>query len=302
MSYAQRLRALMTLSIVKLRVERIGYLVPAASFDGTVQSVYARACNVQQQGSLYTLLACGAADGPTSFVLDGNRAIDLRACFRRGDAVSRRGARLTSRGAEADLAHATIWRPNERPVVADPFRIAANLRDARARLTARPDRAASVVHRDGRAVCAALEQACRACDCDAALSLTARLIGWGEGLTPAGDDFLVGLLAGLDGAAQSPDRVAFVGVLSAAIVARTHLTTPIAAHCLRLAAGAHFTADLHRLRDALMSSGEVAPLRQLVDDALAVGATSGADRVAGLLAGISAWLPFDCVRSAGHDD
>lgn len=288
--------------IVKLRVERIGYLVPAPSFDSTVQSVYARACNLVQHGSLFTLLACGTADGPTSLVLAGDRPIDLRACFRQGDAVTRSGGRLASRGAEADLAHATIWRPDARPVVADPLRIAENLRDARARLTARPDCAASVVHREGRAVCAALERACRAHDCEAALPLAARLIGWGEGSTPAGDDFLVGLLAGLDGAPPSPVRASFLAVLSKAIVARAHLTTSIAAHCLRLAASAHFTADLHRLRDALMSSGEVALLRQWVDDALDVGATSGADRVAGLLAGISAWLPFDSARSVGHDD
>ena len=45
---------------------------------------------------------------------------------------------------------------------------------------------------------AALVEACRAFDGERAARHASSLIGWGEGLTPAGDDFLVGLIAGLD--------------------------------------------------------------------------------------------------------
>ena len=118
-----------------------------------------------------------------------------------------------------------------------------------------------------------------------------QLIGWGEGLTPAGDDFLVGLLAGLDALAKgSAIRAAFLTGFRAGIAAHADRTTEIAAHYLRLAAGSHFGADLRRLRNALLSSSDIARVEHLADDALAVGATSGADQVAGLLAGISAWL------------
>ena len=44
-------------------------------------------------------------------------------------------------------------------------------------------------------MCARVEQACRDGHFERALLDAVRLIGWGEGLTPAGDDFLVGLLA-----------------------------------------------------------------------------------------------------------
>jgi len=38
-------------------------------------------------------------------------------------------------------------------------------------------------------------------------------------------------------------------------------------------------------------TSHVAPVAKLADDALAVGATSGCDLVAGVLGGIFAWLP-----------
>ncbi len=280
-----------SLAKAALAVESIGYLVPRSRFDGVVQSVYACACNIAYGRSLLTLLTPGVAEGPTALLLGRDCAIDLRTCFRVGDAVVRRGGRLRSRGTDVDLSRATGWKPGARPIFAEASQVLANLRFARARLVARPRSQTSILHREGRAACAGLEQACRACDFKAALPEATRLIGWGEGLTPAGDDFLVGLMSGLDVlAATSSIRTNFLRRLSAAISAQVATTTPIAAHHLRLAANGHFTADLHRLRDALLSANDVTSLQQSVDDTLALGATSGADLVAGLLSGVFAWL------------
>ena len=282
---------MMTTGAVELRVRRIGYLVPGPSFVGTVHSVYARACNVASGGSLLTLVAPGIADGPTALVLGGDRVVDLRTCFQVRDHVVRRGSRLVTAGANIDLAGAVSWQPDATPVIADPAQVTANLRAAAARRAARLDHNKSVLHREGRAVCARVAQACRDCRVDIALHEAARLIGWGEGLTPAGDDFLVGMLAGLDALTTGfAVRERFRTHLSAGLMAHADRTTEIAAHYLRLAAGGHFSADLHRLRNALLSSGDIARVGQLADDALAAGATSGSDQVAGLLAGISAWL------------
>jgi hypothetical protein len=279
---------------MELRASRIGYLVPGPSFVGSVHSVYARACNVASGGLLVTLVAPDIADGPTALVLGGDRIVDLRTCFRVRDRVVRRGTRVTSPGAEIDLASAVSWQPDPGSVIAHPTQVVANLRVAAARLAARIEHDASILHREGHAVCARVEQACRDCDADLALLDAVRLIGWGEGLTPAGDDFLVGLLAGLDAQVRGSEaRAAFLARFSAGPEAHAHRTTEIAAHYLRLAAGGHFGADAHRLRNALLSSSDVACVTQLADDALAAGATSGADQVAGLLAGLSAWLVCD---------
>jgi hypothetical protein len=238
-----------------------------------------------------TLTVCGAAEGPTALRLDSDCAIDLRACFRVGDAVVRRGRRLRSCGADIDLARAVRWNPATRPMSAGAQRVLANLRIARAKLAARPRSQTSILSREARAACASLENACRACDLEAALPEASRLIGWGEGLTPAGDDFLVGLMSGLDAfVAASEVRPSFLRRLCAAIATRADLTTPIAAHYLRLATRGHFTGDLHRVRDAVLSANEPAPLEQALDDALALGATSGSDLVTGLLSGVCAWV------------
>jgi hypothetical protein len=280
-----------SLAKAALAVQSIGYLVPQSHFDGVVQSVYACACNISYGRSLLTLIAPGVAEGPTALLLGRDCAIDLRTCFRVGDAVVRHGGRMRSRGTEVDLTRATGWMPRARPIFARASQVLANLRFARARLVARPRYQTSILHREGHAACAGLEEACRACDFESALPEATRLIGWGEGLTPAGDDFLVGLMSGLDAlAATSSIRRNFLRRLSAAISARAAMTTPIAAHYLGLAASGHFTADLHRLRDALLSASEVASLQQPVDDTLALGATSGGDLVAGLLSGVFAWL------------
>jgi hypothetical protein len=40
----------------------------------------------------------------------------------------------------------------------------------------------------------------------------------------------------------------------------------------------------------MLSANEPAPLQEALDDALALGATSGSDLVAGLLSGVYAWV------------
>ena len=123
---------MMNAPVVELLVQRIGYLVPGLSFVGTVQSVYARACNIASHGLLLTLVAPGISDGPTVLVLGGDRVADLRTCFRVRDRVVRRNGRLTSPGADVDLAHAASWHPDSEPVIADPAQVSANHRVAAA--------------------------------------------------------------------------------------------------------------------------------------------------------------------------
>jgi hypothetical protein len=119
-----------------------------------------------------------------------------------------------------------------------------------------------------------------------------RLIGWGEGLTPAGDDFLVGLCAALAAlAGDDAMRLRFQARLSARLADCEGRTTPIAAHCLRLAAQGHYAERLLCLRNALLAAESADTVGTAVDRALDCGATSGADTVSGLLAGLAAWLP-----------
>jgi len=274
-----------------LSAERIGYLVPATDFDGDVHSVFARACNIACGDLLLTLVASGLGDGPTTLRLSRAAPADLRVLFRPGDRVRCRDGLAHSRGVAWRQAGATVWRPVAlRPVVAIP-QVAAHLRFAVAALARRRRTHSSVVDREGGATLAGLAQACRELDVEHAWPHVERLVGWGEGLTPAGDDVLVGWCAALHAlAGDSRDRRHFLRDVSAAIVARTRRTTPIAAHYLRLAAQGHFNADVTRLRDALLCEHDPVCVQDALDGALGVGATSGADMVTGMIAGISAWL------------
>jgi hypothetical protein len=144
---------------------------------------------------------------------------------------------------------------------------------------------------EGAPVTAALRDACHALDGGQAKLHAERLIGWGEGLTPAGDDFLIGLTAGLDALVGGPGRGELRGAIVMVMRDAAPLTTPIAAHYLRLAADGHFTEPLLRLRDALLCEDDAPLVDAALHAALDVGATSGADTVSGLLAGLMAWLP-----------
>jgi hypothetical protein len=282
-------------------VERVGYLVPAADFDATVHSVFARACNFDCGGSLLTLVARNLADGPTTLRVGTAAPTDLRALFRPGERLRCRDGIAAAPGVTMRLTGAAIWRPGSSRALASTTHLATNLRVATTALASRRRTHSSVIDREGSTVLDELGGACRALDAGTAAQRVERLIGWGEGLTPAGDDVLVGWRAALDALVDGhPGRADFLCKFSAAILAGASRTTPLAAHCLRLAARGHYNADVIGLRNALLGESDAAALHAVLTDALNIGATSGADMVTGMLAGIEAWLDVDAPRERGH--
>jgi Protein of unknown function (DUF2877) len=99
------------------------------------------------------------------------------------------------------------------------------------------------------------------------------LVGLGPGLTPSGDDFLMGALAVLDALGQTNIHTA----LAQAIVAAAGRTSPVSASLLRAAAAGHGGENLHTMVAALVTGD--------ADGAIAVAArighTSGFDALAG---------------------
>jgi len=107
-----------------------------------------------------------------------------------------------------------------------------------------------------------------------------RLAGLGGGLTPAGDDFVLGVLlaswAGLYGAGAE----GLCGKIAEAAAPRT---TSLSAAYLRAAARGECSEYWHQLFAALLVP-DAAALRLALSALLAVGHTSGADALAGFLA------------------
>jgi hypothetical protein len=132
----------------------------------------------------------------------------------------------------------------------------------------------------GRAAAAridALRSALLGRDAQTAETAALALIGLGIGLTPSGDDFLVGLLAGLEATDNGMRRALAVAIAQAA----PGRTTSFGAALLEHACRREFSQRLHDVLIAV--AGRDHPeLRHAIDRAMAYGATSGADTLAGL--------------------
>lgn len=191
-----------------------------------------------------------------------------------GDRVVGRAGRLKVGELVLDIRSARVWRPS--PVstarVGDVGLGAAH-RDA---LRAAGRRAGGLVP--------ALERALAARDGDRVAGCVASLVGHGPGLTPSGDDVLVGLLA--VGHRVGPDRT-LPELLRPAVLGQLHRTGDISAHYLRLAVDGHFGEPLVALCDGL-AAGSRDAVHAAANAVLATGATSGADALLGVATGMRA--------------
>jgi hypothetical protein len=104
-----------------------------------------------------------------------------------------------------------------------------------------------------------------------------QLAGLGGGLTPAGDDFLSGVMLWTWLAHPDPEPCCRVMLEAAA-----SRTTTFSAALLRAAAAGECSTSWHRLL-AILERGEVQHLAATVEEVLSYGHTSGADTLAGFL-------------------
>lgn len=124
----------------------------------------------------------------------------------------------------------------------------------------------------GRGILASDESLCR--------TGAAQLAGLGTGLTPAGDDFLIGVLYGLWASRPAVEVVCIAKVIVETAAART---TRLSAAWLQAAGAGEAGEAWHRLWQAVIASDEQQTLAasRLI---LRSGETSGADTLAGLVA------------------
>lgn len=120
------------------------------------------------------------------------------------------------------------------------------------------------------------------------------LIGLGPGATPSGDDLLLGLAAGLTATGHSLARPFAAGVAEHAGGRTTSLSEALLASAGRL----EFAERVHHAARGVLAVDEGA-MRAAVTAALAWGASSGADLMVGLLAGIQIDAPElrGCLRA-----
>lgn len=132
---------------------------------------------------------------------------------------------------------------------------------------------------------ACLAQAVRTGDRAGAGAAAVSLVGLGPGLTPSGDDALVGMAAAVTAMAASGSFDAtFLGPVADAAPART---TTVSATFLRHASEGQFAAGVHQLMGVLIGA-DTSDAQAIIVRCVAYGATSGADLLAGALIGLDA--------------
>lgn len=262
------------------------------AWRGTVHSVFTRAVNLRcgTDGRLYTLAVAGSDDAPSTLVVD--TASFERFALRPAMPAAVRAGTLRAGDLAVELDGARAWSarlPAWPPAgvrldwlahFLDRHGVAGGIRP-------RPRPANAFEAETARRLCRgteALQSALRARDTAAVRRAAAELIGLGPGLTPAGDDYVLGLLTAfaLRGPGAAAEREALAGVIADS----ADRTNAISHAALAHAARGRVRQSIVDLATALAERDRATiPFR--ADRVLAIGATSGTDILTGLLAGLT---------------
>ena len=271
----------------------------AHSFAARVHSVFEHALNIQHGDGLFTLATAASDDSPRTLVIAANSfvAFSLMSASR----VTVTGSRLSVGRLVVDLGRVRRWHPVLPAWSAQPDLVRDLERLIDAEGTRGGIRANRVPAHDAEALSAsvlsrttgAFVLALGVGDLGAAQRHGTRLVGLGGGLTPAGDDYLVGMCTafGLPGAGWQSHRQ----LLTRIIENNIGRTNDISRAALRQASRGRVRESIIELARSLVTSdGSALPDR--VRRVLAIGHTSGTDIATGLLGGLQLRL-----RSATHD-
>lgn len=238
-----------------------GHLAVVDGFRGVVTAAFPRAVYVTPtRGDVLVVHHTEHGPTPTSLLVDGPLPASP------GDVVVGRAHHLLLGDVVIDVRTAHVWSPPTAP---------------RSGVIAAPTRP-SDAHVDVDLVDELVDALRPSPDATRVQSVLRRLVGRGIGLTPSGDDAIVGILAVLHRCTSPAVAAGPLDALSAALAPVLDRTTPISAHFLKLALRGEFGERLVSVVDACCTPSGPDPAA--VDRLLATGATSGADALAGVTA------------------
>jgi hypothetical protein len=253
-----------------------GYLAVVDGICGRVHAAFERCAYVTvNRGPSLVLHAAGGDHTPTS--LCPATWPPAATAVAAGDAVAGRAGHLRIGELVLDVRGARVWRP------APPPQPTARLAEAGARVRAVHELALRGADRRTGEVVPRLARALARRDAEHVARRVRALVGLGPGLTPSGDDALVGLLAALHRLSRAGDDL--LALLGQAVACDLHRTCDISAHYLRLAVAGHVGERLIALCDAL-ADGTDGDVDEAAAAVAATGATSGADALLGVVAGV----------------
>lgn len=124
---------------------------------------------------------------------------------------------------------------------------------------------------------------------DAGLALEhgiSELIGYGSGLTPDGDDYLLGYLSALWPWQRFTGIAVHLKSLRRVIRSQLYRTTSISRHYLALALQGHYSQPIDHLTNVLMRGDALSDVVNSANQVMEFGSASGVDCLAGFLHGI----------------
>jgi hypothetical protein len=311
--------------VIELKALSVGYAVPQHDFRVTVHSVFPAAINLKSgnRGRLISLVRSDCADLPQGMRLDtpAGFSFDLglqpgENLFCQNSSLQDENKRLSINFRQAkywkcklpDLgtdginqnfitAWNSVWQAlNERQRLCGAEICAEELF-----YTDTPKQ--KVVTKSMGVLVRELVEAARNLNTHVE-KIIARLIGLGQGLTPSGDDFLIGFLAGLCSTrGKTRERLKFLSELGKEVRHLSCYTNDISSTFLFYATQGQVSSKLANLLDAIAGGEGTAHFWQTVEEAMRVGHSSGMDTVTGLLVGLSTWgNGFPQIRTIGSLD
>jgi hypothetical protein len=256
---------------------------------GFVHSVFARAANLEVFGNMWTLLSADGGDLPLGVRIAVNDFKNLG--LRTGDIVSVRSGYLGLRSRRRCLVVNCRAVPQWIPVHPDRLELglARRLAFVATEVCGRSwGGSAKMAHAVRTSVGAP----------DAIGNVLASVVGRGPGLTPAGDDVLVGILAVLNSPHSGSAGAKIAESLGRLIMPLLSTTTYVSGQLLHQAANGLFGRLVHELLSALIEDQPQRKLTETVRRILETGATSGADTCEGLLAFAPTFLVPQDTRAA----
>lgn len=293
-----------------LTATSVGYAVPAGNFDASVHSVFQSALNLRlnKNNRLLTLLSSGEPDLPQGIRMDTPEGFSFEG-FQTGEPmVCRDGlVHFENRSLTIQLSGARRWKCDLSTLKVDVTnpRVSAAWHGVWEALNQRQRRTnaeivAADLFEENKTLQSGVARRCS--EALRALVPAARqyeltdaspvhsLIGLGPGLTPSGDDLLVGYMAGLWCTVRDHDRQAhFISSLGKRIIRLSRQTNDISRTYLYHAARGQVSSLLANLAAAISHEESRDRLLQIAEAAMRVGHTSGMEAVTGLLVSLAAW-------------
>lgn len=245
-----------------------------------IEHVFERVCNlVNEHRDILSIVTPQVGNGPFNLVI--YEELDFPKHINAGSPVSFSDRQVCLGGLTINITGSQLWnpRPDWESLHANRTTIPSRLVQLDLMKLSHSVSIGLPGTTPDQSLLSCLSDAAAHADIPSVRKIAPRLAGLGSGLTPAGDDYMVGAIYA--SWILHPPEIA--GTLGKEIADRTSpLTTSLSAAWLKSAGRGEAGILWHLLLDALLATNR-ARIRAGIDRILAVGETSGADALAGFL-------------------